>query len=236
MTENAFYPIFLCVALVLVRMLERPTRAQPTRVLALCVLAYETRQQALALFPAVLTAPLLLGLRAARTLPHRSTALRRAVAVAGGGRRGGARAGRRSRSSARTRPRQPRLLGRRRREVAALARRRARSLPRRRPRRGFVVLAFSWRSLERAAARVHRRRRRARPRGSSLEVAAFASLPGVARVEERNMFYVAPFFLIALLLWVTCVWLWTLLPRVAVAVVLLRNVAVSWCDLLETMS
>ena len=31
--------------------------------LALCVLAYATRQQALALFPAVLTAPLLLGLR-----------------------------------------------------------------------------------------------------------------------------------------------------------------------------
>jgi hypothetical protein len=35
-----------------------------------------------------------------------------------------------------------------------------------------------------------------------LEVAAFATLPGVARVEERNTFYVAPFFLIALLLWV----------------------------------
>src|SRR4029079_17941514 len=63
MTENAFYPVFLCVALVLVRMLERPTRANQLGALALCALAYGTRQQALALFPAVLTAPLLLGWR-----------------------------------------------------------------------------------------------------------------------------------------------------------------------------
>ena len=63
MTENAFYPIFLCVLLVLVRMLERPTRLNQLGLLALCLLAYETRQQALALFPAVLTAPLLLGRR-----------------------------------------------------------------------------------------------------------------------------------------------------------------------------
>ena len=35
-----------------------------------------------------------------------------------------------------------------------------------------------------------------------LEVAAYATLPGVARVEERNTFYVAPLFVIALLLWV----------------------------------
>ena len=35
-----------------------------------------------------------------------------------------------------------------------------------------------------------------------VEVAAFATLPTVTRVEERNVFYVAPFFLIALLLWI----------------------------------
>ena len=52
MTENAFYPIFLFVVLVLVRMLERPTRLNQLGLLALCVVAYETRQQALALFPA----------------------------------------------------------------------------------------------------------------------------------------------------------------------------------------
>ena len=44
MTENAFYPIFLCVALVLVRTLERPTCREPARACSrsACV-AYETR-------------------------------------------------------------------------------------------------------------------------------------------------------------------------------------------------
>ena len=50
----------LCVALLLVRVLERPTAANQIGLLVLCVFAYETRQQALAFFPAVLTAPLLL--------------------------------------------------------------------------------------------------------------------------------------------------------------------------------
>jgi hypothetical protein len=35
-----------------------------------------------------------------------------------------------------------------------------------------------------------------------VEVAAFATLPTVQRLEERNIFYLAPFFLIALLVWV----------------------------------
>ena len=35
-----------------------------------------------------------------------------------------------------------------------------------------------------------------------LEVSAFASIPTVQRIEERNLFYVAPLFLIALLLWI----------------------------------
>jgi hypothetical protein len=35
-----------------------------------------------------------------------------------------------------------------------------------------------------------------------LEVAAFASLPTVQRIEERNMFYVAPLFFAALLAWI----------------------------------
>jgi hypothetical protein len=35
-----------------------------------------------------------------------------------------------------------------------------------------------------------------------LEVAAFASLPTVERIEERNMFYVAPLFFTALLVWI----------------------------------
>ena len=35
-----------------------------------------------------------------------------------------------------------------------------------------------------------------------LEVSAFASLPSVQRIEERNLFYLAPLMLIALLVWV----------------------------------
>jgi 4-amino-4-deoxy-L-arabinose transferase-like glycosyltransferase len=61
MTENAFYPLFLLVALVLVRTLERPTLRRQLALLVLCGLAYETRPQAVALVAAALTAPLLLG-------------------------------------------------------------------------------------------------------------------------------------------------------------------------------
>jgi glycosyltransferase involved in cell wall biosynthesis len=61
MTENAFYPIFLWLALALVAMLERPTLRTQVAVLLLCVLAFETRAQSVALFAAVLTAPLVLA-------------------------------------------------------------------------------------------------------------------------------------------------------------------------------
>jgi glycosyltransferase involved in cell wall biosynthesis len=61
MTENAFYPIFLWFAFALVVMLERPTLRNQLIVLALCVLAFETRAQAVALFAAALTAPLVLA-------------------------------------------------------------------------------------------------------------------------------------------------------------------------------
>jgi hypothetical protein len=61
MTENAFYPIFLCVILALVVTLERPTPTRQVLVLVLCGLAYATRQQAVALIPAVAIAPALLG-------------------------------------------------------------------------------------------------------------------------------------------------------------------------------
>src|SRR5262249_6805268 len=61
MTENAFYPIFLCTALLLVVTLERPTVARQVGLLVLCAVAFETRAQAVALFAAVATAPPLLG-------------------------------------------------------------------------------------------------------------------------------------------------------------------------------
>jgi dolichyl-phosphate-mannose-protein mannosyltransferase len=71
MTENAFYPVFLTAALLLVLVLERPTLGRQLALLAAIGLAYLTRVQAVALIPAALTAPLLLaflrrdGLRAA---------------------------------------------------------------------------------------------------------------------------------------------------------------------------
>jgi hypothetical protein len=62
MTENAFYPLFLVVCLALVATLQRPTAARQVGLLALCGLAYATRQQAIALLPAVAVAPALHGL------------------------------------------------------------------------------------------------------------------------------------------------------------------------------
>ncbi len=78
MTENAFYPAFLLVAWALVRMLERPTRAAQLLTLALAAGTVLIRVQAVALLLAVLTAPLLLrrGLR--------SYALLYGIAVGGG--------------------------------------------------------------------------------------------------------------------------------------------------------
>jgi hypothetical protein len=60
MTENVFYPLFLTCALVLVLVLERPTRLRVAALLALSLVAFLTRAQAVALVPAILTAPLLL--------------------------------------------------------------------------------------------------------------------------------------------------------------------------------
>jgi hypothetical protein len=61
MTENAFYPLFLVVVLVLLVVLERPTPLWVALLLVLVGLAYATRVQAVALGPAILLAPLLLA-------------------------------------------------------------------------------------------------------------------------------------------------------------------------------
>jgi hypothetical protein len=192
MTENVFYPIFLCVALVAVQMLERPTRANQLGLLALCLLAFETRQQAVALFPAVLVAPLLLGRRGLsrfRVL-YGTVAAAALVAVAAEAARG----------------RSPFALlgayettGHRHYSVYEVAKWLLWHVGeldlylcvvpvaaflvvfRREP---FFAVAASFSAF------------------LLVEVAAFATLPTVQRVEERNAFYVAPFFLIALLVWV----------------------------------
>jgi glycosyltransferase involved in cell wall biosynthesis len=61
MTENVFYPLFAWLAFALVVALERPTARNQIVVLALCVLLFLTRAQAIALVAAVLTAPLALA-------------------------------------------------------------------------------------------------------------------------------------------------------------------------------
>jgi len=49
MTENAFYPVFLLAALLLVRMIEQPTTRAQVAFLAVVVLALLTRAQAVAI-------------------------------------------------------------------------------------------------------------------------------------------------------------------------------------------
>jgi hypothetical protein len=61
MTENAFYPLFLLVALMLAVVLERPTPLLVVTLLALVGLAFATRVQTVAIALAVLVAPLLLA-------------------------------------------------------------------------------------------------------------------------------------------------------------------------------
>jgi len=77
MTENAFYPLFLVVVLSLVLVLERPTLVRQTVLVALLGVAYLTRPQAVALVAAALTAPLVQGLLGARV--RRALAAQRAL-------------------------------------------------------------------------------------------------------------------------------------------------------------
>ena len=62
MTENVFYPVFLAAALLFVLVLESPTPWRVVAFLAAIGFAAATRAQAVSLVPAVLTAPLLLAL------------------------------------------------------------------------------------------------------------------------------------------------------------------------------
>jgi hypothetical protein len=62
MTENVFYPLFLVVALVLVLVLERPTSLRVAILVGLVMLAFATRVQAATFVPATLLAPVALAL------------------------------------------------------------------------------------------------------------------------------------------------------------------------------
>jgi glycosyltransferase involved in cell wall biosynthesis len=206
MTETAFYPIFVCVALALVLALERPTITRQLVLLALCLLAFLTRSQAIVLVPAVATAPLLLAwldrrrvVRVLREFGVLYAAL--AVAVVGvlvvelaRGKSPLDVLGSYSVTGhASYRPGQvlkwllyhvselDLYLG-----VVPFA--------------ALLLLTVLGRSLDRPL-RVFLAAALPLTAWLLLEVAAFASALS-PRVEERNMFYVAPLFLIALLAWI----------------------------------
>jgi hypothetical protein len=68
MTENVFYPVFVAAALALVLVLERPTPARQVLLLGLVAVAFGTRVQAVAFVPALVVAPFLLALLGRRPL------------------------------------------------------------------------------------------------------------------------------------------------------------------------
>ena len=200
MTENAFYPLLLLAALATVVWLERPTGWTTALVLAASLLCFLTRTQALALLPALVTAPFLVSGRRAL----REYRLFYAVAGAGvalvllvQGVRGRSPLG---------------VLGAY--EAANKAHYTVRSVS-----RWFLYhvadLDLSLGIVPFAALLLLALTMRARPRADRafvaaalsisfwlvLEVAVFASEQSF-RIEERNMFYVTPLFLIALLIWI----------------------------------
>jgi Dolichyl-phosphate-mannose-protein mannosyltransferase len=220
MTENAFYPAFLLAALAMVAWLERPDLTRSLALLGAFVLAYLTRAQAVAILPAVATAPFLVsGRRALREFrwffAAGAAAVLLVVVVQVG--RGASVFG---------------VFGAY--EVAGHTGYSA----------GGVLdwWLYHWEELILSlgvvpfvALVVLALTMRGRPRSESaflaaavtlsfwlvLEVATFASEQSL-RVEERNMFYVAPLFLTALMLWVErgCPRPWAVaVPAVAVAVV-----------------
>jgi hypothetical protein len=213
MTENAFYPAFLVAVYAIVLALERPSAARQLWVLALVGVAFLVRVQAVALVATLVTAAVLVAAGDAR---GRAGFLRRLaafriwwVAVGGGavllvlvqlarGRPvteilGAYRAAGDSDYSAG--------------EVAkwflyhvaeldlylgvvpfaaflfvfVLGLRRSEESPAVRALAATAIPAFLW---------------------LALLVATFASQPSVARIQERNLFYVAPLFFTALLVWI----------------------------------
>jgi hypothetical protein len=206
MTENAFYPAFLAAALALVLVLERPTPLRQGLLLGAVLLAFATRVQAIALVPAIVTAPLLLAwldrrgwrslgaYRLLWTVLGAGTALVLAVQLARG-RSPKAVLGAYEAAGDYDYAVGPvlRWLGY---HVAGLDLYLGVV-----PFAAFLLLLALGRRLDRPLQALV-----AATAALSfwllLEVAAFASLPTVERIEERNMFYVAPLFFVALLAWI----------------------------------
>jgi hypothetical protein len=198
MTENVFYPLFLAVMLLFVLTLERPTPARQLLLLAASVLAYATRAQALAFFPAIVLAPVLLGSWRSFRVLYGTLGGVAGVALAVQLVRGESPLG---------------LLG----AYEAAGEHAyepievARWLVYHVAELDLYVGVFPFAALLVLFALWGRLPRVLRPFLAAtasisifllLEVSAFASLPSVQRIEERNLFYLVPLALIALLVWV----------------------------------
>ena len=195
MTENVFYPLFLVCALLLVLVLEEPTPTRIAWLLALTLLAFLTRAQAVALAPAMLTAPLLLPRRR-----WREFRLLYAIVVGAGG------------------VVLVYEVARGRSPLGALGAYRAATGT-----HYTVATVFRWFAYHvgeldlyvgvapfAALLLLATTRERRTPLVAALlplvfwlvlEVAAFASTES-QRIEERNMFYVAPLFFVGLAVWI----------------------------------
>jgi Dolichyl-phosphate-mannose-protein mannosyltransferase len=205
MTENGFYPIFLFTVLALVAALDAPSLRRVALFLAALLVAYETRAQAVAVLPAALTVPLLLALytrRARDVLAHRLlyvlVAGAAVVAVAAEIARGhsirsllGAYAAATHSSYGVTDVAHWLLwhLAELDLYVGVV------------PVFALLVLLAIGTRLE-PAARTVVAVTVAVVAWLAVEVAAFASQPSVLRIEERNLFYVAPLLYTCLVLWI----------------------------------
>jgi len=205
MTENAFYPVFCWLALAFVAALERPTARNQLLMLGACVVAYFTRTQAVALFGAALTAPLALAwiergrprrLGAFKPLYGATAAIALLIVVFEAARGHGPLHLLGGHSDAGTAHYKVgaivqwtilHLAGL---DLALFVL----------PAAAFVVVVASARHLDRPL-RVYAAVSATLVVWMTLEVAIFASHFS-RRIEERNLFYVMPLFLIALLAWI----------------------------------
>lgn len=206
MTESLFYPVFLAAALALVRCLEQPTVRRQLILLVAIAAAVLTRTQAVALLPAALTAPLLLGLFDGRRLraliPYRVFG---GILAGGGALVAVAQLARGHslldllgayRSTGEEHYDAGEVLTWLLRHVAELDLYLAVV-----PFASFLVLLVLARRLD-PPLQALVAATSAISLWLLLLVSMFASLPSVLRIEERYTFYVAPLYLVALLAWI----------------------------------
>ena len=208
MTENVFYPLFVCVALALVLALERPTAVRQLVLLGVALLAYLTRTQAVVLVPALACAPIALAFVDRRPL---RVALRPFAVLYGV--LAGAVAGAIVFELAREKSPYDvfgsySVTGHAHYRVGDVLRWLVYHLAELDlylgvlPFAAFLLLLATARTLDRRA-RIFVAASVSLAAWLVLQVATFAStVPVPPRVEERNLFYVAPLFLIALLVWI----------------------------------